>query len=150
RAAEEEATQERDRARDAEKRAGEEKSNAQASLKFLVNDVLGQADPFQRLDSPLTVVSMLKGASDRLEARKDMPPLVEAEIRNSLGDLYEKHGDIEKGISYRKRAFELRRGALRDDDPVLLETAHGLSSAYWMVSDYANAKTYAEFEYNGR
>ena len=149
RAAEIEATQERDRARDAEKRAGEEKANAQASLQFLVDDVLGQADPFLGMDRPLTVDSMLKRAAERLDQAKDMPPLVEAEIRHTLGKIFEKRGDLKAGIQYEERAFELRRRALGEYHPATLETALSLSSSYWLVSDYPNVKKCAEFAYNG-
>jgi eukaryotic-like serine/threonine-protein kinase len=150
RAAEFEATQERDRARDAEKRASEEKKNAQTSLGFLVNDVLGQADPLQGSDPALTVRDMLDGAARRLERDKNMPPLVEAEIRTSLGKTYEALGNVEMGLSYKKKAFELRLRTLGEHDPATVEAAIALGGSYWLLSDFANAKTYAEFVYNER
>jgi hypothetical protein len=45
RAAEDEATKERDRALSAETLANEKKTNAQTSLQFLLSDMLGQANP---------------------------------------------------------------------------------------------------------
>src|SRR5262249_58407354 len=74
RAAEVEATKDRDRA-DAEKK------NTQAALHFLLADRLEQAGPDREPDRDLKVRALLDRATDRLEQNKEMPPLVEAAIR---------------------------------------------------------------------
>src|SRR5262249_37292148 len=61
---------ERDRALAAEQQAVAEKANAQASLRFLLNDVLEQADPRREPDRDLKVRTLLDRAASRLDANK--------------------------------------------------------------------------------
>lgn len=78
----------RDRAIEAESQAAIEKERAKSVLRFLLVDVLQQADPSKRPVPDLTVRTMLDGAAMRLESTTDMPEVVAASIRQTVGNAY--------------------------------------------------------------
>src|SRR5262249_11581284 len=95
RSAEEQATKDRDRALDAEKKAVAEKANAQGTLRFLLVDVLEQADPHRQsgANRNLTLRAMMDRATERLEKNTELPPLTEAAIRLTVGRFYVTEGE---------------------------------------------------------
>jgi serine/threonine protein kinase len=130
-----------DRTLKAEKRASEEKANAQASLRFLLDDVLAQADPFRRPDRDPTVRSLMDRATSRLEENKQIPPLVEASIRDALGRVYCGLGDADKAVHHLEQAHRLQRQYAPADDPANLDTALNLAKSYGQHGDFAKAQS---------
>jgi serine/threonine protein kinase/tetratricopeptide (TPR) repeat protein len=139
-AAEADALIERDRARDAERRAGEEMQNTEAALHFLLADVLEQADPYHEPNRELTVRTMLDRAARRLEENKDMPAVVRASIQQTIGGVYLGLGEMQEAERQLTEAYALQREHSGEDHRDTLATAFGLAQLYWFQSDYARAE----------
>jgi serine/threonine protein kinase/tetratricopeptide (TPR) repeat protein len=142
RAAEDEATKERDRALDAEKLANEEKTNAQATLQFLLSDVLEQANPLT--DEPildLKVGTMLDSATRRLEQVKGLTPSVEAAIRKTMGKIYRGLCEFEKAERQLRQAYALyKQRDLNEDHPDTQDAMRQLAGLYALQGDIAKAE----------
>jgi serine/threonine protein kinase len=130
----------RDRALDAEKHASAEKASAEASLRFLLAEVLEQADPFHEPNRELRVRALLDRAADRLEGNPGMPPLVEAAIRETLGRIYWGLGELEKAERHLVEAYTLERRHAGEDNPNTLNAAFHLARLYWLQSDFDKAE----------
>jgi serine/threonine protein kinase/tetratricopeptide (TPR) repeat protein len=133
RAAEEEATKDRDRA-DAEKK------NTQAALRFLLSDVLEQADPPHEPDRDLKVRTLLERAASRLDGNKAMPPLVEASIRQTMGRIYRGLGELKKAEPQLTQAHALQQQHAGEDHPDTLSAAFDLAQLYGLQGDSAKAE----------
>ncbi len=150
RTAEKEAVQDRDRALDAEQRAGAEKTNAQAALQFLLVDVLEQADPFRQPDRELKLRTILDGAAQRLEGRTKMPALVVAAIRQTIGSTYLKLGEMQKAEQQLTQSYQARQKLAGEDDPDTLNAAYNLATLYFLQSDFLKAEPLLRLVIDGR
>jgi serine/threonine protein kinase len=140
RAAEDAATADRDRALDAEKKAAAEKANARGALRFLLVDVLKQADAFQEPDRDLKVRTLLDRAAARLDGEGGIPPLVEAAIRKTIGSIYRDLGELENAERQLVRSYALQRQHAEADDPNTLDAAYELATLYWLQSKFARGE----------
>jgi tetratricopeptide (TPR) repeat protein len=122
-AAETRAVRERNRARSEAKRADTESATARAINDFLQNDVLAQASarvqagPNQKPDPDLKVRTALDRAAANISG-KFKQPLVEASIRQTLGNTYNDLGLYSDAQEQLQRALDLRRsthGEVHDD-----------------------------------
>jgi serine/threonine protein kinase/tetratricopeptide (TPR) repeat protein len=132
RAAEGEATKERDRART-------EKESTQAALDFLWQDVLSQVSPWQTPGQDPKVRRLLDRAADQLEAKSDKPPLVQASIRRMMGQIYTDLGDFRKARWHLEQALEVQRRELGEEDPQTLTTMHNLGRSLLWCNQYDEA-----------
>ncbi len=89
---------ERDRASAAEKVAKNDRAVAEATVKFLHDDLLAQADPLLEPDRDLKLRTLLDRAAATIARRYDAAPLVEASIRQLIGDIYECLRDDLRGF----------------------------------------------------
>jgi len=136
-----EARHERDRALAAEERA-------HAVSEFLTS-VIRSADPFEPLatsrlaqtdgnevpyaassGSPASVVDLLRRAVDRLDRDRSLDPLVEAELRATIGTTLTTNGSPEEGEEQIRRAILLRRQSQGSPHPDTLATEFKLSLVY--------------------
>jgi serine/threonine protein kinase/tetratricopeptide (TPR) repeat protein len=140
RSAEDQATKDRDLARDAEQRADADKKNTQAALRFLLADVLEQADPFHEPDRDLKVRALLDRAASRLEGNKEMPPLVEAAIRLTMGRIYWGLGELEKAERQLTQAYALEQQHAGESHRDTLDAGLSLARLYWLQSDFSKAE----------
>jgi hypothetical protein len=107
------------RARRAEQAATTESATAKAVTDFLQNDVLAQASannqarPDTKPDPDLKVRTALDRAAAGIEGKFAKQPLVEASIRNTIGDTYRDLGLYPEAQRQMERALELRRRAYR-------------------------------------
>ncbi len=126
--AEHQAEQDRNRAQDSEARALRDRNVAVAQKKradteaatsaavndFLQNDLLAQASngtqasPDSKPDPNLTVRMALDRAAARVEEKFAKQPLVEASIRETLGETYFDLGVYPEAERHLQRAFDLR------------------------------------------
>jgi serine/threonine protein kinase len=143
RAAEDKATKERDR-------ADAEKASAQATLRFLLADVLEHAGPFREANRNLTVRDLLKKATNSLEKNADLPPLTEAAIRQTAGRIYWSLGEYARAESLLDRSYELQRQHAEEDAPHTLDSAFYLAMVYRSQSDFAKAEPLYLRVINGR
>jgi serine/threonine protein kinase len=131
---------ERNRALAAEQRANAEKENAQAVLDFLWQDVLSQASPWQeRGDRDLKVRTLLDRMADRLESGSGQPPLLEAAIRRMMAQLYAELSDFHKALPHLKKALEIQRRELGEEDLQTLATNRHLGQCLFLVNQYNEA-----------
>src|SRR5262249_28412033 len=120
RAAEDKATKERDR-------ADAEKASAQATLRFLLADVLEHAGPFREANRNLTVRDLLNKVTDSLGKNADLPPLTEAAIRQTAGRIYWSLGEYKRAESLLDRSYELQRQHAGEDAHDTLDAAFYLA-----------------------
>ena len=93
---------------------------AEAINRFLVDDLLKQADPVNNpVGDKLTVRQLLDKAASRLDAQTglDDQPEVEAELRAVIGHAYEYLSIFDKAERHSRRAWELRSRVRGPDDP---------------------------------
>src|SRR5207248_7811944 len=101
-------------------------------------DLLGQTNvqvPYDRYDQPrgeLKLTTVLDRAAARIEGRFRDQPLVEAALRQTIGQTYNGLGEPSRALPHLRRAVELRRAHLGDEHPLTL-----VSIAYqgWAAHD---------------
>jgi tetratricopeptide (TPR) repeat protein len=125
------ANEERDRAREAERKAKVDKNNMQAALDFLWQDVLGRASPDNEPDRGLTVRHLLDRIADRLGKDPGQPPLVEAPVRRMIGQLYSDLGEYREAQQHLRRALDVHIHELGREDPQTLATMHTLGACLY-------------------
>jgi serine/threonine protein kinase/tetratricopeptide (TPR) repeat protein len=139
-AARDEATNDRDLALVAERRAGMEKANAEAAMRFLLAEVLERADPFYEPDRDLKVRTLMDRAASRLEKNTAMPPLVQAAIRETMGRTYSALGEFETAEPHLTRAYALHRQHAGADHSDTLDAALHLARLHIYQSDFSKAE----------
>jgi tetratricopeptide (TPR) repeat protein len=144
--AERDATVQRDRALAEKQRADNEAANANAIKDFLQNDLLAeasasvQARPGTKPDPDLKVRTALDRAAARIGGRFDRRPLVEASIRQTMGDAYRDLGLYPEAQRQTERALELRRRSLGEQHPDTLTTMENLGGIYRREGLYTQAE----------
>jgi lipopolysaccharide biosynthesis regulator YciM len=159
-AAERVAMQERDRALSAEQlataarnralaeaqRADTESATAKAVNDFLRNDLLSQAGARSqaRLDANpdrnLKVRTALDRAAARIEGRFKNQPLVEAAIRQTIGDAYSELGLYPDAERQDARSLRLRRSLWGEEHPETLFSMNRLGEQYMQEGKYDQAE----------
>jgi len=131
------------RATRAQAAAEEQATTAEAALRFIQEDLLGQADPFRSgsLSAPdrtLTLLQAIERASGELEARYEDPPLVEASIRQTIGRAYRRLGEYEAAQQHLQASFDLFEQEVGREDLRALSTQQELA---WLLTEHSG---YAE------
>jgi hypothetical protein len=93
-------------------RAERQAKISQAMADFLTDDLLGSVAPEKAKSPEVTVHSVLDAASKSLKGKFKGKPLVEASIREKLGETYEKLGDYKAAEPHLERAYQIRREQL--------------------------------------
>jgi tetratricopeptide (TPR) repeat protein len=105
------------------------RNRAEAINRFLIDDLLKQADPDNNpAGDQLTVLQLLDKAAARLEAGagRGLEPEVEAEVRAVIGHAYERLGASARAEPHYARAWELRSRLLGADHPEALAARNRL------------------------
>ena len=145
-AAEAQALQDRNKVLEEKRRADTEAAVAKAVNDFLQNDLLAQASPASQgrpdkaPDAELKVRTALDRAAARLPGRFTTQPLVEASIRQTIGEAYGDLGLWEEAQKQIQRAVTLRRQVLGERDPRTLQSMH------WLAGEYRNHGKYVQAE----
>lgn len=116
-AAEQTANHERNRALAETRRANSEAETARAVTDFLRDDLLGQASPNAQAGPDLKVRTALDRAAQRLDGKFPGKPLVEAGVRDTIGESYNALGLYPEAQQQYQRVWTLRRGALGETHP---------------------------------
>ena len=117
-------------------RAASEAANAKAVNEFLRTDLLAQASahnqarPGNDPDPDLKVRTALDRAAAKIGERFADQPLIEASIRQTIGDTYFQLGLYPQALPHLQRALDLRRRALGDNDPDTLAVMGSLGAVY--------------------
>jgi tetratricopeptide (TPR) repeat protein/predicted Ser/Thr protein kinase len=139
-------TREAIRARRAERAALAAEETAQAINDFLRNDVLAQASavtqarPGAKTDPDLKVRTALDRAAASIGERFKSRPLVEASVRQTIGETYRDLGLYPEAMTQFDRALVLRRGSLGDEHADTLETMHQRGFVLSLQAKYAEAE----------
>jgi tetratricopeptide (TPR) repeat protein len=126
-------------------RANRAERQARAVSSFLRDDVLAQASaenqatPSTRPDQNLTVRMALDRAAARIGSRFAGEPLVEAAVRQTIGDTYSDLGIYEQAQEQIERALALRRRLLGNDDPETKASTLGLARVLELRGRYDDA-----------
>ena len=140
------ANQERDRAVREKERADFETATARAVADFLQKDLLAQASanaqarPDVKPDPDLKVRTALDRAAARLEGKFAAQPLVEASIRQTLGDTYWDLGLYAESERESARALETRTRLLGAEHPDSLYSLNKLGDLHRMRGNFAQAE----------
>ena len=113
---------------------------AQAVADFLNGDVLGSVAPGRAKTPEVSVHSVLDAASQRLEGKFGEQPLVEAQIRQTLGQTYVELSDYKLAEPHLKRAYEIRQQHLGDKAPQTLASMSQLGRLYSLQNRNAEAE----------
>jgi len=128
-------------------RAQSEAENARAINEFLQADLLAQASahsqarPGTRPDPDLKVRTALDRAAAKIGERFGRQPLLEASIRQTIGQTYYELGIYAQALPHVERAIELRRRALGDSHPDTLSSMNLLGSVYLSDGKLAQAES---------
>ncbi|MCF7976376.1 MAG: tetratricopeptide repeat protein [Phycisphaerae bacterium] len=121
-------------------KAERQASTVQAVVDFLDQDLLGAVALNQSMGQQVTVRSILDTAAGRLEGRFADRPLVQAIIRQTLGTTYVELGDYKQAEPLLRRAYDLRRAQLGDEDPLTLTSMSWLGRLYLLQARYREAQ----------
>jgi tetratricopeptide (TPR) repeat protein len=127
-------------------RARRAEQTATAVDDFLRNDLLAQASasvqagPDTKPDANLKVRTALDRAAARIEGKFKEQPLVEAAIRQTIGNTYRDLGLYPEAQRQLERAVELRRRVLGQNHPDTLNTSDKLAVLYWRQGKYVQAE----------
>jgi tetratricopeptide (TPR) repeat protein len=145
--AERAATEDRNRAVAEKQRADNEAATANAIKDFLQNDLLAQANastqarPGTRPDPNLTVRTALDRAAAGIAGKFDKQPLVEASIRQLMGDTYRQMGLFPEAQRQLEGALALRIRTLGEEHRDTVGTMDALAFLYQQEGKYAQAES---------
>ena len=134
------------RARRAEQTANTESATAKAVNDFLQNDLLAQASvnvqaqPDTKPDPDLKVRTALDRAAARIAGKFKQQPLVEASIRQTIGNTYKDLGLYRDAQRQMELALDLRHRVLGEQHRDTLATMNGLAQLYFEQGKYAQAE----------
>jgi eukaryotic-like serine/threonine-protein kinase len=131
--------QQRITAQESEEKAKTEAATSTAVKDFLQRDLLqlasarqqfGQESTGIKVDPDLKVRDLLLRAAKKIEGKFSDQPLVEAEIRRTLGGTLREIGRADLAIPQDVRALEIYTAKLDPDHPDTLATMHNLANSY--------------------
>lgn len=82
------------------------RSEAQAVLDFLTDDVLTRADPYRGGDAGISLRGSLDDAAARIDERLGQRPLVAAAVHGSVSRAYEAWGEYAKAARHQRLSIE--------------------------------------------
>lgn len=82
------------------------RSEAQAVLEFLTDDVLTRADPYRGGDVSISLRGSLDAAAARIDERLGGRPLVAAAVHASVAEAYEAWGEYAKAARHQRLSIE--------------------------------------------
>lgn len=97
-----------------------------------------------RLGKDATIVDILERAGDRLAARKNLSPAIEAELNHMIGVNFNIVGESKKAIPLLLRARELHRAIPGLETRTQLSTVNSLSVAFFADGQYREASKMLE------
>ncbi len=126
-------------------RASRAEAESRAVVDFLQNDLLSQASAYNqsanvRPDPNLTVRMALDRAASRIEGKFAKQPLLEASIRQRIGNVYVDLGLYPDAEGQYERAAAIRRRELGDKNVATLSTMASLAAAYERSGDLKKAE----------
>ncbi len=109
-------------------RADRAAATSKVLAEFLRKDLLEQASPSGEPDRELRLRTVLDRAAEKIPARFASAPLAEADLRFTLGTTYFSLGEYEQAEGHLRRAREVRRTLLGEENPETLRAAIELAN----------------------
>lgn len=114
---------------------------ARAINDFLNGDLLGAIDP-DRQGRDVTMLEVLDAAAANVKDRFEDEPLVEAEIRYTIGNCYMNLGQQELAAPFFQRTLELREELLGERHPDTITSYNGLGRLMLRLGRHEDAERY--------
>jgi eukaryotic-like serine/threonine-protein kinase len=114
------ASGERNQAQQSEQKAELESAISKAVVEFLQTDLLGKANPDETPDPEVKLSTILDRAATGISDRFKEQPLVEAAIRDTIGQAYQSLGKYRKAEVHQTRAVQLAQAQRGAEDPLTL------------------------------
>ncbi|HEY2952152.1 MAG TPA: serine/threonine-protein kinase [Verrucomicrobiae bacterium] len=131
----------RQRAVAAEKQAKTEASKSQQVAQFL-KDMLEGVGPSVALGQDTTMLrEILDKTAERIGKDLKDQPGVEAELRNTIGEVYRVLGQYEKAETMHREALAMRRKLLSNEHPAVADSLHNLARVLRGQGKLAEAET---------
>ena len=108
---------------------------------FLNEDLLAQVSPDLAPRADVTMREVLDVAAGRLDGRFPDEPMVEAEVRRTIADVYLGLGLYDLGAEQLDRARELLDAHADPDDPLALMVVHSQAALTVVRGDYETGLT---------
>lgn len=106
---------------------------------FLVEDLIAAVSPERTQDRDITLLDLLRAASDRIEHREFKHAAVEAELRHTIARTYFDIGEVDVATPLAERALELAVVAFGDADERTHEIRNTLAHLHRSAGRYAEA-----------
>lgn len=117
--------------------AEEEAAKAEAVNSFMT-ETLSAANPWGA-GYDVSVVEALDRATEKIDASFGDQPLVEAEVRHTIGNAYRNLGSYDRAQALLEVAYDIRTRALGPENPETINTLSGLAELAWRDSRYEEA-----------
>jgi len=121
-------------------RAEHQAKISQAVNDFLKEDLIRSVDPYVAQGREVTVRSWLDAASQSIEGRFENEPLVEASIRETLGNTYRNLGDFAAAERHLRRVVQICHDELGEEHPQTIYAMFWLCGALWEAGRNTEAK----------
>lgn len=128
------------RAERAREREAVARFEAQTVADFLADDLLASVYPERAKSPEVTVRYILQSAARNLEGRFTGSPPSEATIRHTIGVTYQKLGDYLAAEPHLRRALQIRRSQVGEEDRATLASASRLGYLFMSQGRYAEAE----------
>jgi tetratricopeptide (TPR) repeat protein len=109
---------------------------ARAVNEFLIQEMIGAADPEEARGRKVTVEEVLDNAAKKVGDTFAEQPDVEASVRQAIGDAYNGLGLYSKAEPHLLRALELRQRILGDEDPDTLDVMQDVGEVKMNLGQY--------------
>ena len=149
-----EAERERNRALVAERQADEQRAGAEAARhraelearkslainEFLIQDMLGCANPTEARGRNITVRDVLENAARQIEFAFREQPEIAAALRDTIGTVYKSLGRFHESLPHLRAALKLRRKLLGNGHPDVATSLNNLAQFLYEMGDCEDAE----------
>jgi serine/threonine protein kinase/Tfp pilus assembly protein PilF len=126
-------------------RSANEQALLATTVSTYVQDILAAPDPLadrlgnQTYDRDVRVIDLLDRAAGTADTLTDVP-VVEAELRTTLGRTYRNLGEYDEALAQFERALDIRRTEFGAADVSTLRTSMDIATTDWKRSAYEEAE----------
>ncbi len=113
---------------------------AQAVADFMNEDFLASVGLPRDRNRQMTVREVLDVASRKIEGRFRSEPLIEAAVRQTLGDTYTQLGDYAEAARQLERVRQIHHEHSKEEDPSAIRAMGSLGTVYASQGRYAEAE----------
>src|SRR6185503_17871328 len=124
----------------ARQRADTEAKKSQLVADFLKDMLNGVGPSVARGRDTVMLKEILEKTADRVGKDLEGEPAVEAEMRNTIGKVYNDLGELEKAESMDRRALAIREKLFGSEHPDVAESLHNLADVLANRGDLAEAE----------